>query len=165
MDLSKLKDKLVTLLSKYKYVFLVLIAGIALILMPNGTQTNKVENKIMESENLSYISQVELASVLSLIKGAGRVEVLLSLETSAQTQYQQNTDSPGASNERSTTVTITDSQRNERGLVNQTWAPVYRGAIVVCDGAEDPQVHLDIISAVANITGLRSDQITVLKMK
>ena len=165
MEISKLKDKTFTFLSKYKYVFVVLIAGIALILVPNGTQAKQTENTVKVYDDQNYISQRELASVLSLIHGAGRVEVLLSLETSAQTQYQQNTDSPGASNERSTTVTITDAQRNESGLVNKTWAPVYRGAIVICDGAENPQVHLDIISAVANITGLRSDQITVLKMK
>ena len=66
---------------------------------------------------------------------------------------------------RFTTVTVTDSQRNERGLINKTSAPIYRGAVVVCDGADNPQVNLDIVSAVSNITGLRSDQISVLKMK
>lgn len=165
MEIPKLKEKALSLLTKYKYVIIVLIAGIALVLLPNGPEPKDESSVHMVSNDLSYISQEELASTLTLIDGAGRVEVLLSLESSAQTQYQQNTDSPGASNERSTTVTVTDAQRNEIGLVNKTWAPIYRGAIVICDGAENAQVHLNIISAVANITGLRSDQITVLKMK
>ncbi len=37
------------------------------------------------------------------------------------------------------------------------------GVVVVCDGAEDPQVHLDILRAVASYTGFGSDKITVLK--
>ena len=38
------------------------------------------------------------------------------------------------------------------------------GVIVVCRGAENPQVRLDIIHAVTSYTGFGSDKITILKM-
>ena len=38
------------------------------------------------------------------------------------------------------------------------------GVVVVCSGAENPQVRLDIIRAVGSYTGFGSDRITVLKM-
>ena len=38
------------------------------------------------------------------------------------------------------------------------------GVVVVCRGAEDPKVRLDIIRAVSSYTGFGSDKITVLKM-
>lgn len=38
------------------------------------------------------------------------------------------------------------------------------GVVVVCRGAEDPKVRLDIIRAVGSYTGFGSDRITVLKM-
>lgn len=38
------------------------------------------------------------------------------------------------------------------------------GVVVVCMGANDPQVKLDIICAVSSYTGFTSDRITVLKM-
>ena len=38
------------------------------------------------------------------------------------------------------------------------------GVVVVCDGAEDAKVRLDIIRAVGSYTGFGSDKITILKM-
>lgn len=38
------------------------------------------------------------------------------------------------------------------------------GVVVVCDGATDARVRLDIIHAVSSYTGLGSDKITILKM-
>lgn len=38
------------------------------------------------------------------------------------------------------------------------------GAVVVCDGAENAGVRLDILRAIGSYTGFGSDRITVLKM-
>ena len=38
------------------------------------------------------------------------------------------------------------------------------GVVVVCDGAGDAKVRLDIIRAVSSYTGFGSDKITILKM-
>ena len=38
------------------------------------------------------------------------------------------------------------------------------GAVIVCEGAEDPQVRLALLQAVRSYTGLASDRITILKM-
>lgn len=38
------------------------------------------------------------------------------------------------------------------------------GAVIVCEGAEDPRVRLDIIRAVGSYTGFGSDRITILKL-
>ena len=38
------------------------------------------------------------------------------------------------------------------------------GVVVVCDGAEDAKVRLDIVRAVSSYTGFASDKITILKM-
>ena len=39
------------------------------------------------------------------------------------------------------------------------------GAVVVCTGADSPQVQLDVTNAVSAYTGLGSDKIRILKMK
>lgn len=39
------------------------------------------------------------------------------------------------------------------------------GAVIVCRGAGDPGVRLNVTNAVAAYTGLGSDKITVMKMK
>ena len=58
-----------------------------------------------------------------------------------------------------------DSSRNETGLIRQIIPPVYRGAVVLCQGAENANIRLQIVEAVKSVTGLSSDHITVLKMK
>lgn len=39
-----------------------------------------------------------------------------------------------------------------------------QGVVVVCQGAENPKVRLDILRAVNSYTGFSSDRVTVLKM-
>lgn len=165
MDLSKLKKKLAVNLGKYKYVLLILCIGLVFILIPTGSEKRTAPTTSSQACEINYISQADLAAILSKIEGAGRVEVMLSLETSSEKDYQLNRDESISASQRITTVTVTDAQRNEAGLVSKTNAPVYRGAIVVCDGADNPEVHLSVVDAVSNITGLRSNQISVVKMK
>ena len=165
MELPKLKKKLGVIIQKYKFVLLILCIGMIFILLPteNKRETTSITGEYLVKQE--HISQSELSSILSKISGAGRVEVLLATEAYGKTDYQVNIDGSASSGERLTTVTVTDSQRNEDGLIVKASAPTYRGAIIVCDGADDPTVHLSIVVAVSNITGLRSDQISVLKMK
>lgn len=165
MDLSKLKTYINTIFHKYKYIILILCVGIVLILWPSHSQKNESRNDTINNTEIAHISEESLASVLSSIAGAGRVEVLLSIEFSEQTDYQTDQDNSSTNIQRTNTVITTDSQRNEQGLIKKICAPKYRGAIVVCDGADDPAVQLSVISAVSNVTGLRSDQISVLKME
>ena len=60
---------------------------------------------------------------------------------------------------------MTDGQRGQTGLVRQVLPATYRGAVVVCQGADDPRIRLAIVEAVSMATGLGADRISVLKMK
>ena len=40
-----------------------------------------------------------------------------------------------------------------------------QGCVVVCEGADSPEVRLEVTNAVAAYTGLGSDKISVMKMK
>ena len=66
---------------------------------------------------------------------------------------------------RKKTVVVTGSSREETGLVSQLLPPTYRGAVILCQGADNAQVRLSIVEAVSNATGLSTDKISVLKMK
>ena len=93
---------------------------------------------------------------------------MLTVSTGEQTLYQTNNDystDANGSQEKTDTVTVTDSQRNETGLIRQVNPPIYLGAVIVCEGADNPAVRLSITEAVSRITGLGTDKISVLKMK
>jgi stage III sporulation protein AG len=63
------------------------------------------------------------------------------------------------------TVLRTNSNRADEALVEQILAPEYLGAVVVCQGADDPTVRLAVSEAVSKATGMGADRISVLKMK
>ena len=167
MDIKKLSGGLKSLIGKYKYAVIVLVIGLGLLLLPEKSaptpqipEENKSNSTAIESESLTEI--------LQSVQGAGEVQVLLSVANGAETVYQTNSDistSADGGTSRTETVIITDSQRNEAGLINQIKPPTYLGAIVVCQGADSPAVKLAIVEAVSKITGLSTNQICVLKMK
>ena len=165
MDVIK---KLKAFIHQYKYIFLVVVVGVLLMLMPIG-EDNQEKDGITDVQTKTDESfENQLAAILCNVSGAGSVEVLLSLMEGEEIIYQTDINANSASNSESSNekvVTITDSQRNQQGLIKQTIPATYRGAIIVCEGAEDPSVRLNIISAVSKLTGLGADKISVLKMK
>ena len=150
---------------KYRYVLLVLLVGVLLMTFPAGEpqeESAALQQEIAPEPELQHA----LAEILSKISGAGKVEVLLTEAAGEKTVYQTD-ENRGESNGslRRETVVITNSQREEGGLIQQIDPPIYQGAVVVCQGGDSPQVRLAIVEAVANATGLTADRITVLKMK
>lgn len=166
MELTRTKEKLAQMAGKYKYAFLILLLGLGLMLWP---QSEPEAAKIV-TENPSEEQSLEqmLEKILSQIDGAGQVRVLLTERVGEETLYQTDTqsDSTGERIQQSASTVITeDSQRQESGLIRRTDAPVYRGAVVVCQGADLAQVRLAIVEAVRCVTGLGADEISVVKMK
>lgn len=161
MDIASLREKAGQWIKKYKFVILILVLGIALMLIP-GTAEKKEETPVAsQPETQTESLDKQLSEILSNIQGAGRVQVMLTTKAGEQTVYQ--TDQP--STDRQDTVIITDDNRAQSGLVQQVISPTYRGAIVLCQGADSASVCLAIKEAVSKVTGLDSSQISVLKMK
>ena len=109
-----------------------------------------------------------LISILSQIQGAGKVSVMLTESAGEETVYQtdQNVSvSDSNSSTQKDTVTVTDDKRSENGLIIQVIPPKYQGALIVCQGADSASVRLAISQAVASLTGLGADRITIVKMK
>lgn len=161
MDIKALKGKTAQWIGKYKYLALILLVGIGLMLIPTGTKASQqtTQNVLTATPTVSITEELE--DILSNIQGAGRVKVMLTVKSSEQTIYQ--TDTPSA--DRQDTVIITDEERAQSGLVQQIISPTYRGAIVLCQGADSASVCLAIKEAVSKVTGLDSSEISVLKMK
>lgn len=167
MDIKHTVDRFKSVVGKYKYVCIVLIAGIALLLIPGKKETANTPVSTPEP-NMQMIDETTLSEVLKTVAGAGDVRVMLSVASGKETIYQtnENVANSADNNEKKTeTVIITDSQRNEQGLVSQINPPVYLGAIIVCQGGDIPSVKLAITQAVSKITGLGTDSICVLEMK
>lgn len=163
MDWVNTRDKILNFAKRYWYVLLVLVIGLGLMALPTEKQDR--ETTVSQPETQPQVLQQELEQILSQIRGAGKVKVLLTELTGSQIVYQTDQDQRGEDSRNIKTVIITDKERNQNGLVHRVDPPVYLGAVIVCQGGDSAAVKLAIVEAVASVTGLSTDRITVLKMK
>ena len=168
MAMKSFFQKCMGFVGQYRYVLLVILVGLVLMGLPTGTKKESAGTqadvvKTSQEEQLSDL----LESILSEIDGAGEVSVLLSIDQGAETIYQLNEDitEGDSSATRTDTVLVTDVERTQNGLVRKIIPQTYLGALVVCEGGDNPAVKLAITDAVSKVTGLSSDRIVILKMK
>ena len=154
---------------RYKYAALVVLIGAGLLLWPSGnggTETVKSAETAIESRDI----QSEMEEILGTISGVGQVRVMLTVDTDGERQlardtelaYSGDTASPEDYSRKSETVLVNGAGGDET-VVTRTLYPTYRGALVVCQGGDRADVKLAVTEAVAALTGLPADRITVAK--
>ena len=161
-----MKEGLKKLLSKWKGrlplpAVAVLAAGCLLLLIPGGEETpGERECSTMPEEEV-VLEQFErrLEQALSRIAGAGETHVVLAVSSGSRQILAQDRKQDG-DNASSQTVTV-GSSGAQQVVPIQTVAPAFRGALVVCPGASDAQVRLEVTKAVCVLTGLGTDCVCV----
>ncbi len=159
-------------LKKFKYPFLILLLGAALLLWPTKKEPAQEVPEALQTETLPIEEasiQAQMEKILSCIDGAGEVRVLLTRKTGDETHYLTDTsvseNSDGGSSRTESAVRIGVSGGGEAPVVTKTVYGQYQGALVVCQGADSAEVQLKLVNAVASLTGLSADRVTVIKMK
>ena len=158
MDWIKFRDMARRFWKKYCVVVLAVAAGLLLLSMPQEKKTAQEPVSVVQTVSAPADLEAELERILSAVAGAGRVSVLLTEVAGGETVYQTQ-------GEDEDTVLLTGSTRGETALVRRVDPPVYRGAVVVCQGGDNAAVRLAVVQAVMAVTGLNAQRITVLKMK
>lgn len=157
--------RLLTVLGRYKYVFLVAVLGVLLMAVPSRTTAADTPRDVqLPAQEL----EAELRQILGKIHGVGRVEVMLTLQSGPEEvlasdtslQYRGQTASPEDYQRTTKTVTVPGGSGV---VVTQRRYPQYRGALVVCDGGGEDKVRLQVIEAVSALTGLGADRIAVVR--
>lgn len=158
-------------LARYRAPLLVVLVGVLLLVSgrtgdKNGRETDQIP-KDTSSFSLSAFEQ-QLERSLSVLDGVGRVSLLLSLEETEQSVYAVNIRQSGsgestAQYERDLTV-VNDSGYGQTPVTVKRVLPRFRGAVVLCDGADNAAVRLAVTEAVSTACGLGADKVAVLKM-
>jgi stage III sporulation protein AG len=170
---NDLKRKITQKLKKGKYVLAVVVLGLILILWPQSQNSDDQQSDTSQSESFSLEQQEEkISQALSQIEGAGDVSVVLTLDMGMEDILAQDTktsteesDTAAKSEDTVSTVIVSPKSSQQEAVVVRRIYPKYRGALVVAQGADNLTVKLAITQAVAGLTGLGSDKITVIKMK
>lgn len=165
-------------LGRYKYVAAVVGVGIVLLLLPGGTSSDRTARAGGEGagsygadETRQSLAETEarMQEILSQVEGVGHLELMLTVESGPERRLAQDTElsyrgdtaAPDDYTRRSETVLVSGGS-GEEPVVTGTQGPVYRGALVVCEGADRAEVKLAVTQAVAALTGLSSDRISVV---
>lgn len=161
---------------RYKYAALVALIGAGLLLWPGlgereTSSKPRAENRetAQSGWDLQTI-QTEMEDILAAMDGVGQVKVMLTVDSDGERQLAQDTQlsysgdtaAPEDYSRRSETVRLDGSGGDETVVVRRTY-PTYRGALVVCQGGGSAEVRLAVTGAVAALTGLPTDRVTVAK--
>ena len=167
MDLTQLKLSVREWMKKYRIGVIVVLCGILLLV----TLPKETAQEITPSQEPYIPEQTmeqQLEAILSRVDGAGKVKLLLTIAYGSETHYQNDetsSQSPEERDLRRETVLITNSTRDQTGLVQRVDPPKYLGAVVLSQGADRASVRLALMEAVKTATGLSADKISILKMK
>lgn len=177
-DWTACKNKAGPLLDRYKYVGLVLLAGLVLLLWPSGKKETKSEAQppplqtvAAAEEDFSVAAlEAKLSETLSNIHGAGDVSVMLTVQGGSRRVLAQDSkesrEADGAYERQNETVVVSGGTGNGEGpVLLQQLYPRFQGAVVVCEGGGDASVRLKLMEAVSALTGLGTDKIAICKGK
>jgi stage III sporulation protein AG len=152
---------------KYKYVGLVVLAGILLMLLPG----KKSDAQTQEGGGSFSLEDTErrMEELLGRMDGVGRVQVMLTLHSGETLSLAEDSSatlgSGGDVRQDSQVLTVNRGSGKQEVVVTRRLYPTYQGAVVVCQGAGDSRVRLRVLETVSVLTGLSSDKISVVQWK
>lgn len=155
--------------NRYKYVALVVLVGVTMLLWPTAENRPQTEEPLPVRTSERDLES-EMEDILGTMSGVGQVRVMLTVDSDGERllaqdtelSYRGNSNAPEDYSRRSETVLV-DGDSGDTAVVTRTMHPTYRGALVVCQGGALPDVKLSVTEAVAALTGLPTDRITVAK--
>ena len=169
LDLAGWGKRIPGLLSKYRYVLLVILAGVLLLLLPGGEEKESVPTSgAGVTASLDTTAELEHKLEQAQIEGAGEVTVVLSVEAGSKQIWAEDRKSEVDAQSRSeeeSTVVLSRGSGSEEAVPVQQISPRFRGALVVCSGGGNPEVRLSLVEAVSALTGLGSDKISICNGK
>ena len=176
MEQEKNKKKWMAVLGRYKYVLIVVAAGVVCLLWPGfdtnteATTAETTSQTEMAATDLAAI-QTEMEEILGKIQGVGQLELMLTVDTGTERvlagdtslSYSGATAAPDDYSRTTETVVVSNGGGEDQVVVTREVYPKFRGALVVCQGASDPTVQLRVLEAVSALTGLGSDKISIVQ--
>lgn len=139
----------------------------------NTSSTKKTFNNLEYVSSSAYIDNMEkkLINVLSSIKGAGNVNVMITLENGPElkiaTSVDERTNTSTSTSTTTTSVTVVENPIiiNQNGtstpLVLMEIMPKVKGVVVVAEGATNVKTKLELLEAVQSLLNVSSNNIQI----
>ncbi len=158
-------------------IVVILIAVLVLAFWNSGEKEHPPENDQVETSHLAidtgYITNAEtkLGDILSKIKGAGKVKVMITFDSgeekilaknqSSQLETEHSADKTQSKSQQEEDVLLYDSTKGEGPFIVKERLPVPSGVLVVADGAVSENVRLELYEAVKALYGISGHRVKV----
>lgn len=179
MDEKGIKENAAKLLERIradKKLELCIYAGLALLCIGFIAFPSVDKSQEYTAKEVKYNDddlEQRLTDILGLVRGTGKVKVMITYETGAEIVPAMSTDvsesilglngEGGNRTESSEPVTVYRDGENE-AIVLMERMPQVRGVIVVAEGAADVSVRMKLQSAVVAALGVEAGRVEVLEM-
>lgn len=168
---SKIWQKIKSI--KHLQIYIAIVLGIIILLIYFSTfaGAKKTDAGVETGLVSSYVTGLEnkLSNVLSDLKGAGNISVMITLESYGETIIAEKKESKTITNGDTSTTTIISEPIMISGsggyspIVLSEGLPKIKGVIVISSGASDAFVRLRIIEAVQTLLSVSSQNIQVFE--
>ena len=179
------KEKRIEYLFSFLIILVITLIVINKIINDDKVSENNFQNETgvelatkEENNSVTQTTDLEqkLESILQKIDGVGKVSVLLTYTESSKLVPIYNINSSTSITEEKDTsggTRTTETQNNQKDAIKDSNSdivtekiimPSVEGAIITAEGAENPEIKSNIISAVEAVTGAQSHKIQVFEM-
>lgn len=172
-------ERIRALPDKKKLETLAVFAAVALLVLlvwPTlfGSSQEKNTQSTSTNNQAAFDAQREeddLVRVLSSIRGAGDVQVMITYESEPvlEPAYESSYSTSNTQEDSRTTSNETETKRpsssQSDGLVLTQKRPEVRGVVVIAQGASDIQVKMELAQAVQTALGVSASKVDVFEMK
>lgn len=152
--MEKEKKNLKDLFKKIKIEYIVVAALIVVVALIASSSFSFSKSDSTDAQNVSsYVTELEkkLSKSLSEVKGAGRVEVIISVESGFKSVYKESADG---------LVLV-----NGKPVVVTEGYPAITGVIIVAEGANNLSVKISLLSAARIFLNVGEEKIKILTRK
>ncbi len=135
-------------------IYILLAIGVLLIVCAGSFSGSEKEPEAVLPEVTKTLED-RLSSILSSIKGAGQVDVLIVYKNDGEKSFKSDSDGKNQK------TVILNKQGEEEALVTETTAPQIRGVLIVADGAGKLSVKESLIKSAEIALGIAPHKIVV----
>ncbi len=173
---NKFKQRLTNLyekIKKVKHIEIYIAVGLALIVAliyfsfvgnkSKKSSVTKNDNSLTTFSNSSeYIGYLEnkLENVITRVNGAGKVDVVVTLEKGFEYVYVTDEETRTTSNG-TTITTCTVVTINGQPVIQEEIYPVISGIVVIASGADDVNVKMNILSIIQTMIDIDNSKINI----
>ncbi len=150
--------------NKKTQIFLIVILSIALLFFLNfGFKSENEYEKIDNVGNYVHELEEKLSRTLSQVDGAGKVSVIINVESGMQTVLADKTIITEGTNGKE--IETSPIIVNGKTVVLKELYPKITGVLIVSEGASNIGVHSKLQQATMSLLDINVNQIEILKMK